>query len=79
MSDSGAGPVYFQADIKPLFRSRDQQAMTFAFDLFSYTDVSNNADAILARLRAGTMPCDGPWPDDRVALFERWVGGGKLP
>ena len=33
--------------------------MRFAFDLWSHDDVSRNADAILARLRAGTMPCDG--------------------
>ena len=28
---------------------------------------------ILARLRAGTMPCDGAWPDEKIALFERWA------
>jgi hypothetical protein len=30
------------------------------FDLGSYEDVSAYADRILQRLRAGTMPCDGP-------------------
>lgn len=39
----------------------DRQAMRFAFDLWSYKDVSRHADAILGRLKAGTMPCDGAW------------------
>jgi hypothetical protein len=51
--------------------------MRFAFDLWSHDDVSAHADAILARLKAGTMPCDGPWPPDRVAVFERWVCAGS--
>lgn len=49
------------------------------FDLGSYEDVSAAADRILARLRAGTMPCDGAWPPERVEVFEHWVRGGKLP
>jgi CDGSH-type Zn-finger protein/truncated hemoglobin YjbI len=71
--------VAFEAHIKGLFRRRDQRSMSFAFDLWSYDDVSAHADAILDRLRAGTMPCDGPWPDDRIAVFERWAGSGKAP
>ena len=71
--------VAFEAHIKGLFRRRDQRSMSFAFDLWSYDDVSAHADAILDRLRAGTMPCDGPWPDDRIAVFERWVRTGKAP
>ena len=51
--------------IKPLFRSRDQQSMKFAFDLWSYDDVKANAQAILERLDNGTMPCDGAWPLNR--------------
>jgi hypothetical protein len=51
--------------------------MTFAFDLWSHEDVSQNADAILDRLRKGTMPCDGAWPQERVETFERWVSAGK--
>ena len=72
-------PVRFAADIKPLFRPKDLQSMTFAFDLGAYDDVSDNADHILRRLREGTMPCDGPWPAEQVDLFERWVRGGKQP
>jgi hypothetical protein len=51
--------------------------MRFAFDLWSHDDVSAHADAILERLNAGTMPCDGAWPPDRVAVFKRWVSSGK--
>jgi hypothetical protein len=52
--------------------------MTFAFDLWSYDDVRNHADAILGRLRSGTMPCDGAWPEAQVDLFARWFDQGKL-
>jgi hypothetical protein len=69
--------VSFETNVKPLFRERDRRSMEFAFDLWSHEDVSENADAILARLRAGTMPCDGAWPQAQVDLFERWVTSGK--
>ena len=80
--DSGqaSGPdesVGFEQDIKPLFRDRDRDSMRFAFDLWSLEDVSTHADAILARVEAGTMPCDGAWPAERVAVFRRWIDSGK--
>ena len=70
-------PMHFEQDIKPLFREGDRHAMRFAFDLWALDDVSTNADAILDRLQAGTMPCDGAWPAERVAVFRRWIEGGK--
>ena len=70
-------PVGFEADIKPLFRERDRESMEFAFDLWSHEDVSENADAILDRLKAGSMPCDGAWPQAQVERFERWIASGK--
>jgi len=69
----------FETDVKPLFRPRDHQAMTFAFDLYSYDDVSEHADHILRRLQAGEMPCDEAWPPEKVAIFEQWVRSGKQP
>jgi hypothetical protein len=72
-------PVSFEIDVKPLFRERDRSSMEFAFDLWSADDVSEHADAILDRLKAGTMPCDGAWPKEQVDLFERWVASGKAP
>jgi hypothetical protein len=71
------GPLRFEENIKPLFRERDRDSMRFAFDLWSADDVSTHADAILERLEAGTMPCDGAWPAERVAAFRGWIDAGK--
>ncbi len=70
-------PLSFEQDIKPLFREGDRQSMKWAFDLWSSDDVAQNSDAILERLRNGTMPCDGAWPDEQVAVFQRWVDAGS--
>jgi hypothetical protein len=43
--------------------------MRFAFDLSQYDDVKTNAQGIYDRLVDGSMPCDGAWPEDRIALF----------
>ena len=67
----------FEKDIKPLFRDRDRGSMKFAFDLWSHDDVSKHADAILERLENGSMPCDGAWAPERVAVFRRWLQSGK--
>ena len=77
MMPNSTEPVGFETDIKPMFRERDRNSMEFAFDLWSRDDVTENADAILARIKAGTMPCDGAWPQGQVDLFARWVAGGK--
>ena len=69
-------PISFERQIKPLFRDGDRQSMKWAFDLWSYDDVVRNSDAILDRLRAGTMPCDGAWPDEQIAVFQEWVEAG---
>src|SRR6266513_995142 len=69
-------PISFAQDIKPLFREGDRESMSAAFDLWSYDDVVQNSDAILGKLRDGTMPCDGAWPEEQVDLFQRWVDAG---
>ncbi|HUE58616.1 MAG TPA: ferritin-like domain-containing protein [Acidimicrobiales bacterium] len=69
-------PLSFDRHIRPLFRERDRQSMSFAFDLWSYDDVKEHARSILERLRAGNMPCDGAWPERRTDLFQRWVDEG---
>jgi hypothetical protein len=66
----------FGTDIRPLFRSEDIEAMSWAFDLSAYEDVKANAEAIYERLAAGSMPCDGPWPDERVQRFRDWIDAG---
>jgi hypothetical protein len=70
-------PISFDRDIKPLFREGDRDSMISAFDLWSYDDVARVSDAIFARLRDGSMPCDGGWPDDRIARFQDWIEAGK--
>jgi hypothetical protein len=75
MTDSDAR-LSFTVDVKPLFRESDRSAMRGAFDLWSAVDVREHGAAIAARLRDGTMPCDGPWTSDRVDLFERWLADG---
>jgi hypothetical protein len=70
-------PPSFETDIKPLFRDSDRQSMLLHFDLWSHEDVSQHADAILARLRDGSMPCDGSWPQAQLDLFQRWAESGK--
>jgi hypothetical protein len=69
-------PLSYDTHIKPLFRQRDRDSMRFAFDLWSHQDVSTHAEAILARLQAGTMPCDDASPPERIAAFQRWVTAG---
>jgi hypothetical protein len=51
--------------------------MEFAFDLWSYEDVAAHAVAILARIRAGPMPCDGAWSTEQVDAFQGWIDDGK--
>lgn len=69
----------FESDIRPLFREQDQRSMTFAFELWAYNDVRAHADAILGRLRDGSMPCDGAWPNQQVDLFQKWIESGMAP
>jgi truncated hemoglobin YjbI len=63
----------FDAHIRTLFRTKDRASMRFAFDLWSESDVTQHGPAILARLKAGSMPCDGAWPPERIAIFEQWL------
>ena len=52
------GAVGYEHDIRPLFREKDVSSMSMA-----YSDVRANAD--LAKLSDGSMPCDGPWLHER--------------
>jgi hypothetical protein len=68
--------VSFVNDIEPLFSQRDQEAMLIMFDLWDVESVRENAEAILEQVESGRMPCYGAWPEDRVALFRRWMEAG---
>jgi hypothetical protein len=76
MSESTVG---FEHDVRPLFREKDRGAMLKSFDLWSHDDVLAHQDAILGEIRKGAMPCDGAWPANQVAIFERWIAGGSQP
>ncbi len=71
--------VTYEQDIRQLFRDRDIQSMSFAFDLSSYDDVRANAEAIYEKLAAGSMPCDGRWPAEDVERFRTWIDDGSPP
>lgn len=66
----------FERDIRPLFTDRDRQAMRWAFDLGDAGSVRTHAAAIIQQLEAGRMPCYGPWPPGRIALFRAWIETG---
>jgi hypothetical protein len=78
----------FNTDILPLFTQIDIAHMANHFDLSKYNDVKTNAQHILARLKAqggAVMPPppakggDGPWPPEKIALFQTWIDDGCLP
>ncbi len=69
----------FTADIQPLFTARDITSMQWAFNLADYRAVREHAQAILAQLSAGRMPCYGAWSKQRISLFERWIDTGMQP
>jgi hypothetical protein len=73
-------PLSFTTDIRQLFRQRDVDVMKeYTLDLSSYADVKAQASEIYERLENGTMPCDEPWPEERVRLFKQWMEDGMLP
>ncbi len=71
-------PTSFRLHIRPLFRQLDVDHMRPYVDLTDYIDVKASAAEILNRLKSEdtTMPPvadDGPWPEEWIALFERWI------
>jgi hypothetical protein len=74
--------VSFEKDIKPLMREPDRAAMQFMFDLWSYSDVKDNADDIYDSVSHGRMPppdAGGPWSKDKVDTFKQWMDDGYQP
>ena len=71
----------FAKDIRPLFRdSPDIDTMKdVGLDLSAYADVKAQAQNIYARVLDGSMPCDEPWPKDRIALLKQWMDEGMAP
>lgn len=50
-----------------------------SLDLSNYDSVKAHAQTIYERIADGTMPCDGAWPQDRVALLRAWIDQGYKP
>jgi hypothetical protein len=74
-------PLSFARDIRPLFRdSPDVDEMKdYGLDLSSYDDVMARAEDIYERLEDESMPCDEPWPKERIARFKQWMEEGMAP
>jgi hypothetical protein len=68
----------FELHIRPMFRLIDRDHMAFRLDLFDYDQLRLHADRILQRLKTDmpTNDTGGPWPEEWVALFERWCTSG---
>ncbi len=71
-------PTSFKLHIRPLFREIDIERMNAWFDLSKYDDVRDNSTIILSRLKGdgNLMPPednDGPWPEEWINLFDRWI------
>jgi hypothetical protein len=76
------GALSFATDIKPLFRAVPDRSVMLSiggFDLHKFEDVRDNAELIFERINDGTMPCDGSWPPDRIAMLRKWIDDGKQP
>ncbi len=80
--DSSA--LSYEKDIKPLFTATDQAHMGFMFDLWSYEEVKSNANDIYDATSNQRMPPsppqgEGPWSQDKVDLFKKWMDEGFPP
>jgi len=71
----------FQLHIRPMFNETDIQHMSFRMELSDHEDVKNNSSGILSHLKGegSLMPPEsngGPWPQEWIDLFERWINEG---
>lgn len=84
MANPPKRPVRFELHILPMMRLIDRDHMIeVGLDLFSYDTVKARAQRILDRLRdrSDSMPplnYGGPWPEEWIALFQRWKDEGFL-
>jgi hypothetical protein len=71
-------PTGFTYHIAVLFTDDQRRCMVPYLDPGSSEEVKANANTVLARLQDHSMPADqsGPWPDEWIALFGRWVSEG---
>ena len=73
----------FRLHIRPLFRDLDiEHMLPIGIDLGSYEQVRDRSARVFGALQGKTMPpanADGPWPDEWIALFSRWIDEGSAP
>jgi hypothetical protein len=75
-------PTSYALHIKLLFTSVDISHMKdLGVDLATHDGVKASATEILGRLKDAGRPMPprrdgGPWPDEWIALFERWINEG---
>ncbi len=74
-------PASFASHIVVMFRDGQRRCMSPYLDLSSYEEVKANSETIYGRVKDHSMPADvsGPWPDEWIALFRRWIDEGCLP
>lgn len=68
----------FELHILPMFRAIDREHMLFAFDLWDYDQLVQHAEQVADRLMGNMPPAaeGGPWPDEWIQLFRRWITTG---
>lgn len=83
MDEQQSRPPVFELHIRPMIRLLDREHMRTwvqVADLWDLDAVWALRDNILTRVRdVGDMPGSrygGPWPNEWVSLFERWVATG---
>ncbi|WP_152100939.1 hypothetical protein [Lacipirellula parvula] len=76
----------FRLHILPCFSDEDIEVMKdFGLDLSDVNQVAARSRQILGRLKGTTgaiMPPadhDGPWPEEWIRTFERWINEGHAP
>lgn len=64
----------FELHILPMIRASDREHMLFKLDMWDYDAVVAHADTIATRAAVDmpTAATGGPWPEEWVALFQRW-------
>jgi hypothetical protein len=45
----------------------------YGLDLSFYEEVKERASESYVRFEDGNMPCDEPWPPERLAIFRLWM------
>lgn len=68
----------FELHIRPLIRLIDREGMLWAFDLFDYDQLVQHAEQIADRSAVDMPPLTkgGPWPQEFVDIFRRWMVTG---